>query len=107
MFKSITDKQQECDLPIYGGTSSDASQFAPKGGSTDPSTVTATSAAGTPVTPTSPLFETTIVSSAELKQQKSTESCKWGYSDYLIQCSISYETVSCWLLTVAFARSSK
>ena len=76
MFKSITDKQQECDLPIYGGTSSDASRFASKGGSTDPSTVTATSAAGTPVTPTSPLFETTIVSSAELKQQKSTESCK-------------------------------
>ena len=87
MFKSITDKQQECDLPIYGGTSSEASQFAPKGGPTDPSTVTATSAAGTPVTPTSPLFETTTVSSAELKQQKSTESCKYRVHNLVISQS--------------------
>ena len=72
----ISDKQQECDLPIYGGTSGENSQATPKG--EDP----ATSSAGatpvtpiTPVTPTSPSFEATVVS-AEPKELKLSDFCK-------------------------------
>ena len=72
----ISDKQQECDLPLYGGSSTGEGLQATPLKTPEDLAVTPTSGPETPVTPTSPSVDTQTTS-AELKEPKLSESCKY------------------------------
>ena len=73
---SISDKQQECDLPLYGGTSTGEGLQATPLKTPEDLAGTPTSGPETPVTPTSPSVDTQATS-AELKEPKLSESCEY------------------------------